>query len=416
MKILVLTPFLPFGDASYGGGQIRIRELFTRLAGRHEIHVVALTRLEGPGAAIRVFREGDIQVTAVPHRPARMSAAALALFRNASFHAQLARSREFEGVVRRWADETYDLVQCEFPWMAQYAPGPEGPPFVLSEHNVEFRLGETIGSTVHGLRAVGYKLYSRREVRLRRRLELNACRAAAHVVVVSEPDRQLLLHELPSLQVSVVPNGVDLDYFRPSYESEMEQSESSAVFVGKMDYRPNIDGVSWFCHEVLPSVRDRIPGFTFGIIGANPPPAVSALASIGGVHVSGSVADVRPFLRQATVVVVPLRAGSGTRLKILEAFAAGKAVVSTAVGCEGLDADDGTHLSVADSPDLFAQRVIDLVLHPGRRVDLGTAARMLVEERYGWDAVAKRLEGVYLAPSLSGATLHRQEEAGTIAL
>jgi polysaccharide biosynthesis protein PslH len=242
-----------------------------------------------------------------------------------------------------------------------------------------------------GVGGLAYRAYAHRELKLRRREELRACHRMDRVLTVSEEDRRALRTELPGLEAAVVPNGVDLERFSPAGEPK----GASAVFVGKMDYRPNVDAVRWFCAEVLPRVRAAVPGFVFTVVGSRPVSAVRELGRLPGVRVTGRVAETRPYVRDAAIAVVPLRAGSGTRLKILEALAMGRPVVSTTLGCEGLDTVDGAHLAVADSPEGFAERVVRLLRHDGERARLGRHGRQLVAERYGWTASVARLEATY---------------------
>jgi glycosyltransferase involved in cell wall biosynthesis len=213
------------------------------------------------------------------------------------------------------------------------------------------------------------------------------------VLTTSEHDRRTLRELVPGLHASVVPNGVDIDAFSPRPADD--SGPPMAVFVGKMDYRPNFEGVQWFCEEILPCIRAEVPDFEFTIVGADPPRAVRSLAGLPGVEVTGFVDDARPYVLRATVVVVPLRAGSGTRLKLLEAFAAGRATVSTTLGREGIDAEDERHLLTADEPEDFARQVVRLLGDPGLRRGLARHARDLVEERYSWSSVSARLEGLY---------------------
>lgn len=210
-------------------------------------------------------------------------------------------------------------------------------------------------------------------------------------VTMSEADRRLLLAANPRLQVDVVPNGVDAQMYQPL---PYEDTAPALVFVGNMDYRPNIDAVVYFCQEVLPRVRRVVPNIEVWIVGINPRPEVKQLDG-DGVHVTGRVDDVRPYYRRSTVCVVPLRAGGGTRLKIVEAMALGRPVVSTSIGCEGLDVVDGEHLFIADSPEEFAEKTVRLLTDEGLRKRITTKARRLVLNRYDWDVIAKGLMQIY---------------------
>jgi glycosyltransferase involved in cell wall biosynthesis len=159
-----------------------------------------------------------------------------------------------------------------------------------------------------------------------------------------------------------------------------------------MDWLPNGDAMQFFCRDVLPLIRAQAPDVCLTIVGRAPTPAVKRLAEGQGIEVTGRVDDVRPYMKEADVYVVPLRIGGGTRLKIFEAMAMGQAVVSTTIGAEGLPVTDGEHVMIADDPRAFAQTVIDLLRNPERRAQLAAAARALVVERYDWSAVAGELE------------------------
>jgi glycosyltransferase involved in cell wall biosynthesis len=210
-------------------------------------------------------------------------------------------------------------------------------------------------------------------------------------VTVSEVDRRLLLTTNPRLRVDVIPNGVDTKIYQPLPEGD---STPALVFVGNMDYRPNVDAMMYFCSQVLPRVRCALPDVQMWIVGINPRAEVRHLEG-EGVHVTGRVDDVRPYYARSTACVVPLRAGGGTRLKILEAMAFGRPVVSTTIGCEGLDVVDGEHLFIADSADEFAEQTVRLLLDEALRRRVATEARRLAETCYDWDVVVTELEHVY---------------------
>ena len=167
------------------------------------------------------------------------------------------------------------------------------------------------------------------------------------------------------------------------------------MFTGVMGYEPNADAAQYFCNQIFPLVRREVKDARLLIVGHASPPTVQRLAEIGNVSVTGSVADVLPYYQQARLSVVPLRGGGGTRLKILEAMALGRPVVSTSIGCEGLAVRDGIHLEIADEPVAFAQRVVRLLLDRRLREQLAGNARRLVEERYEWSVIAEKLLAVY---------------------
>jgi polysaccharide biosynthesis protein PslH len=191
--------------------------------------------------------------------------------------------------------------------------------------------------------------------------------------------------------VFVVPNGVDTEYLQPSM---LASRPGSIVFTGLMAYRPNADAVRWFTHEMLPRIRASRPDVTFTVVGKDVPAEVAALVG-DGVTVTGWVADVRPYLSQAEIVVVPLRAGSGTRIKILEAFAMGRPVISTTIGAEGIEARPGDDLFIADTPVEFADAVVRLLDDPAAAARLARSGRKLVERLYAWSGIVERLEPGY---------------------
>ena len=195
---------------------------------------------------------------------------------------------------------------------------------------------------------------------------------------------------MPASRISVIPTGVDTEYFRPS--PGPEQPDTMA-FTGTMDWMPNEDGVAYFVDKIFPLIRQEFPDAAFWAVGRRPPRRIQALAS-ANVTVTGAVEDIRPYLGKAAVCVVPLRSGSGTRIKIFEAMAMGKAVVSTRMGAEGLPVRDGENIVLADDPADFAREVAQLLRAPERRAKLGHAARQLVEENYGWPSVAAHFDQI----------------------
>jgi glycosyltransferase involved in cell wall biosynthesis len=213
------------------------------------------------------------------------------------------------------------------------------------------------------------------------------------VVVVSHADGRALEDLVPGLESAVVPNGVDTTYYSPA-DGEHE-TDTTLIFTGKMDFRPNVDAVLWFGQEVLPLIRKEIPGVRFNVVGRNPHPRLRHLGEESYITLTGYVDDIRPYIAQAGVYVVPLRVGGGTRLKVLEAMSMRKAVVSTSLGCEGIEVTHDQDLVIADEPRVFAKSVVELIEDRKRRRDLGLAARQLVESEHDWRQIAPLLEQVY---------------------
>jgi sugar transferase (PEP-CTERM/EpsH1 system associated) len=196
---------------------------------------------------------------------------------------------------------------------------------------------------------------------------------------------------IPGTPVSCVSNGVDLDYYRPLPTAPEERS---LVFTGVMDYFPNVEGVVWFCREVLPLVRRHVPGVTFTVCGARPNAAVRALGALEGVTVTGRVPDVRPYLARSAVCVVPLRIARGIQNKLLEAMAMGLPTVATTAAFEGVEAESPAHLLVADRPAEFADAVVRLLEDAALRRQTGERARACVEANYRWETQLSRLDRV----------------------
>jgi glycosyltransferase involved in cell wall biosynthesis len=209
----------------------------------------------------------------------------------------------------------------------------------------------------------------------------------------------------------VIPTGVDTEYFAPDTASS---SEPRLVFTGSMDWLPNEDAMRFFCHDVLPLIRAEEPRTRLAIVGRTPTPAVRALAD-EHIEVTGTVADVRPFMRKAAVYVVPLRIGGGTRLKIFEAMAMGQAVVSTTVGAEGLPVVDGEHAVIADGPRAFADAVISLLRDSRRRQALGAAARKLVVDHYDWSVAGGVLDDALTRCATGSPYAVKAQEPGAAA-
>jgi len=226
--------------------------------------------------------------------------------------------------------------------------------------------------------------------------ERRICRAADRVVSVSHADRQALQRLLPGLEVAVVPNGVDLAFYRPGVVPPAPDLGAHAlVFTGKMDYRPNVDAVLWFADAVLPLILREMEDVRFYVVGQQPHARLLPLAARPAITITGRVPDVRPYIAGAGVYVVPLRIGGGTRLKVLEAMAMGQAIVSTRLGCDGFPFEDGREVRFADEPGAFAETVMSLLRDRKAAAALGRVARAHVEAHFGWDAIVPMIERLY---------------------
>jgi glycosyltransferase involved in cell wall biosynthesis len=259
-------------------------------------------------------------------------------------------------------------------------------PVVLFEHNVEYVIWKR-QSEVESRR--WRRALLEFEWRKILRYESSACARAQLTLTVSDVDRALLAQQVPHAAIRSIRTGVDTSYFAPNGTAE---TPSTLVFTGAMDWYPNEDAMLYFIESVFPMIRSRISDVSLSVVGRNPSRRLRQVAEHTGVTVTGIVEDIRPYVAQAAVYIVPLRVGGGTRLKIFEACAMGKAVVSTAVGAEGLPLIPGVHFIEANDAEKFALEVVSLLQNPEHRRALGTAARRLVEEQYSWASVGREFE------------------------
>jgi glycosyltransferase involved in cell wall biosynthesis len=282
------------------------------------------------------------------------------------------------------ARDSYDAVLCDTVFSAVNLPGTRVPVILIS-HNVEHLV---LQRYVTLERNPAKRLYAWSEMHKLRKWEKDTCRRAAIAMACSEYDRQLLSSLCPGLRVTVVPNVVDVDRYAP----QREHNSSTILFQGAMDWFPNRDAVAFFVDRILPVLKQSSPHVRFVVAGRNPSPSfVSKFAGVHGIEFTGTVPDMRAEIANAAVCVVPLRIGSGTRLKILEAAAMAKPIVSTRVGAEGLEFVDGAEIVLADEPSEFARAVADLLADPARRRTMGLAARRRVEIQYSMSALRSAL-------------------------
>jgi polysaccharide biosynthesis protein PslH len=281
--------------------------------------------------------------------------------------------------------EGFDHIVCDFLAAAPNIPCLDRA--VLFQHNVETTIWErrerTASNPIH--RAV-YASQRRRMFEY----EQAVCRQSRHVIAVSEEDANRMRSMFGISHVSHVPTGVDIEYFSPPADRAVR---SDLVFVGSMDWAPNVDGMLYFISEVLPLIRRERPDCTLSIVGRTPgKEIVEAAARDPLITVTGTVPDIRPYFWESAVSIVPLRIGGGTRLKIFEAMAAKSPVVSTTVGAEGLPLTNGRHLFIADDAPAFARRCVELLGDAGARHTMAEQAWELVRANFSWEQAARRFE------------------------
>lgn len=282
--------------------------------------------------------------------------------------------------------EKYDVILCDFLSPAAVIPFDLGIPVVMFTHNVEAMIWKR-----HWEVATNpiWRFVFKREYERMRATELRYLNESTHVLTVSDTDTAMFAKDISAAKISIIPTGVDIDYFQPVNGEEPD----SLVFTGSMDWMPNEDGILYFVEEILPLIRRQRPATKLWIVGRKPGDRIKVLADTG-IEVTGRVEDIRPYIAKGAVYVVPLRVGGGTRLKIFEAMAMGKAVVSTTIGAEGLPVTNGADIILADGPQHFANEVCRLMGSRKERTRIGDGGRKLVQEKYSWTAVAKHLESV----------------------
>ncbi len=391
MKILFLSPTVPYPLTD--GGRIRVYNLLKQIAENNEVTLLALETQPTDVDSISQIQQYGITVHLVKHLHTlpRVSLPTLltALFRRqpitvARYNVPTYRQKLQELL----ASESFDIIHYEMFHTAQFHSEAD-PPSVLSQQNVDSAIWYRLTDETSN---IFYKFaYWTQQIAFKRYERVLSPRFDA-VTCTSEIDAAIFEKHCPSDIVKVIPNGVDVTHFTPEFESE---DAAHLIYIGSMDWYPNEDAVSFFADEVLPIISESVHNVKFTIVGGNPSEHVQGLADGDGIVVTGRVSEIVPYFSAATVFVVPLRIGSGTRLKILEALAMGKAVVSTTVGAEGLALQNREEIMIADEPNHFAEAVIQLLTDPELRKKIGENGRKRVEQDYDWRNIGQKLLTVY---------------------
>ncbi len=286
----------------------------------------------------------------------------------------------------------FDAVQLEssnlFSYLNVIRSAPNSPAVLMDWHNIDSELMSRYASEAAHF---GKRLVARRTAKLISNLESKLMRVCDAHTVVSERDKQKLLEQNSAARVTVIPNGVDSAVFSPSRAADVR---ASVLFVGSMDYHANIDAVMWFAREVWPGISNRFSSLKFTVVGRSPAKEIQMLAS-DKIIVTGTVDEVRPFYADAIAVIVPLRIGGGTRLKILEAMAMGVPVVSTTIGAEGIAVTSGRDILLANTAGEITQALGKVIEDASLRDELSKRGRQLVCQHYDWSSIGDQLYGVY---------------------
>lgn len=391
LRVLVLDEEIPYpADA---GKRIRTWNLLKHLAERHEIHLLCYGRMEeSTSSALRAARIALHLVE--PPRKLGGSSLYLRLLANLfspyPFSVAKHYSRRFQQALDDLlAGGDWDLLQCEWTPYAQFITSPGRTPTLIATHNIESQIWNRrakhsaglVEKCFFGLQGLKMAWFERR-----------ALLRATAVTAVTSDDAQWM-REWGVRAVTVVPNGVDLEFYLADGNID---NNNEILSVASLDWFPNQDALDYFSSDIFPLVRQKLPNTILRVVGRRPPEALKKrLSAIPGIEFVGEVTDVRPYIDRASVIVVPLRIGGGSRLKILEALAAGKAVVSTSIGAEGLGLKPEKHLLIADSSVEFARRVVEVLNSKETRQRLGQSGREIVCEQFGWNGIATRLEGAW---------------------
>lgn len=399
MRILILTQVLPYPPDS--GPKIKTLNVLRHLASRHEVTLVSFTRGDQAESA-RELERIVARVHTVPierKKTADVRALLLSFLRQEPFLMLRDDRAEMRKLVDRLAGEQqFDLVQADQLNMAQYAQRVPGARKILDAHNATWLLYKRMWETMPG----GPKKWVLgRDWRMLRTYEGRICREFEAVLAVSRED-QAALEEAAGqkINISVAPITVDTERLKPVTRSPQA---GRILHIGTMYWPPNVDGILWFAREIFPRVLAAVPGVGLDVVGANPPVEVTELEQTNPqTNVAGYVEDPSSYFESAAVSIVPLRAGGGMRVKILNSLALGLPVVSTTLGAEGIAVEPGKHLLIADTPEDFAQAIVCILKDRELADRLAEAGRELVETKYGIDAAGRVIDEVIASLAGSG--------------
>ncbi len=397
MNFLWLAHAIPYPPKA--GFLLRSHHLLRGLARRNRVDLIAFVQEPWVRTVFASLEEGIeesrralgqlchniafLPIDSVKGRWGKQATALRALLCGASYTTSwlvsaAARSR----IASQLSSEHYDLVHFDTIGLAPYRPLAGARPTTLTHHNIESHMMLRRAENARNPLARAYfRCEGSRLQAFERRV---AGDYSAHITC-SELDSERLASLIPGVRTVVVPNGVDCEYFTPAGGP---QRPASLIFVGTMNWYPNVDAMSFFLREIWPGLRERVPAVTLDIVGSNPPASLRDLArGLPGVTIHGYVPDVRPLIDCAAIFVCPIRDGGGTKLKLLDAFAMRKCVVAHPIACEGIDATPDEHVALASTPADFIDRIVTLLAAPERREAMGRAARELVEQRYSFATI-----------------------------
>lgn len=385
MKILHLVPYNPVNPSF--GGALRVYHVLKHLLANYDVTIAGFGTKEQEELLVEEFPELKGQTLFIDHRYDGLNrelAKLKTVFMNKSSWRIVTESSEFEEKIDQlFQKEQFDLSISEFPVMEMYS-SKHNVKRIVNCHNVEYDNFRRMTIASNPLRRWFYK----HQAKIFFHEETHTLNRQDALLVTSERDIQELERTVPDTPKYLVPNGVDTEFFTPK---ENVTNPHSLVFVGMMQYLPNVDGIEFFLEEVFPLVLEKYPDCKVTIIGKNPPESVTSLKS-ENVEFTGFVDDTRPYIDKAAVYIVPLRMGGGTRLKVMEAMAMKKAVVSTSIGCEGIDVSHGENILIEDQPKDFANAICTLFENYELRNRLKDNGYKLVHQKYDWKSVCSEID------------------------
>jgi glycosyltransferase involved in cell wall biosynthesis len=417
LHVVIVDEELPYPPTS--GKRIRSLNLLLRLAPRHRLTYLCHRNADPQEArrAADFFHTQGIETVVVeravpPRRGLRFYARLAAnLLSPLPYSVSSHTSRELRQAIRTYAAHHHvDLWHCEWTPYAQALGCLKGFPTLVMAHNVESQIWQRYAEVETNLLK---RWFIRRQWRKFQRFERRVYSQATTTVAVSPEDADRIEREFDGRRVAVVENGVATSHFRPSQET---RQPGRILFLGSLDWRPNLDAVEQLLTCIFPSVRRQEPFARLCLVGRNPPESLrQRIRELPGVELYGSVADVRPFLAECGVMAVPLRIGGGSRLKILEALASGLPVVSTQVGAEGLELEPGRHLEVVSTVADMAEALVRTIRNPQRAREQAVRGRQRVLELYDWDGLAAKLERIWLDTQAQATPVNRESLPGGVA-
>lgn len=383
LRILYICAYLPLTGVS--AGAVRMFEIVKRLSKKHQIDIISFI-IEEEFKYLPALKEICNRVDVV-RRSYLWNRDALLIIPSMidEFY-----STEMSFLIkRRLYEGDYDIVQFEYLHMSQYVPASYSGKLVLTEHQLHFLSRKRdfyhlpislkkIEAFISSLKGMIY--------------EIRACKRFDKIITMTEHEKNILKSYAPYLDIETVAMGVDTKFFSPNHGLE---EKTDIIYVGFFRHYPNVDAILCFCDRILPLIKKELPGVNFNIVGFDPPKEILKLQNKDGLKVTGYVDDIRPYLEDSKVFIMPIRLGSGMRGKLFEAWAMKRAIVSTSIGCEGVEVEDGKDIFIADKPEDFAKKTVELIKNEKLRRTTGANGRLKTELKYDWDILAEKLGNIY---------------------